>query len=148
MTFEHTNLKEVQASQGFGDRPAIADGPYNLEIVKAGIKEYTVGVGKKNAGTKGELVDFQFAIVDDANFSGRRIFQPGVFPGGAGDKQLRLLMDATGIVQTSTVPEWLAELVASKARFNGPVVNYQDTYLGEPKEKTKVDLWKVSPYQG
>lgn len=149
MTFEHTNLKDVQVSTSFGDRPPIPDGFFNLEIVKAELKPYEVGEGKKNAGAKGEFINFQFAIVGDANYTGRRVFQPALFPGTKTDEQLRLVMDATGVPQSTTVGEWLPELVAQKARFYAPVETYDDldrrTSPPTPQKRTRVVLWKSAP---
>lgn len=147
-SFEHVNLKEVQPTTSFGDRSPIPDGPYNLEVVKASLVDYTCGENTKTPGVKGQRIDFQFAIVGDASLSGRRVFQPGLFPGDKTNDQLRRVMDATGIPQTGTIESWLSELVAQKARFNAPVENYTDVYFDPPKERTKVNLWRPSPYQG
>jgi hypothetical protein len=147
MTFDHTNLSEVKVEErGFSDIPA---GTYSLEVIKAALVDYVTGPTSKTPGVPGQRIDFQFAIVGDPNYAGRRIFQPGLFPSDKTNQQLRLVMDATGIPQKGTIEAWLQQLVAGKARFSSPVESFQDldkrTDPPTPRTKQRANLYQAQP---
>lgn len=141
-TFAHVNLNEVDPSQ-----VSIPEGDYTFEVVQAGVKTFEYKNGK-NKGTEGERIAMSVVIVNDEKFSGRRIF-PSFFTGDATNKQLRLLMDATGVQQgDSAFDQWLVDLVEQKATFTAPVAMADGKDAsGNPRKEPRINFWKVSPAQ-
>ena len=83
---------------------------YNLRVVKAEPKTFTYKKGK-NVGADGEMLKFQFAVVDDPNFSGRRVFST-LFMSDFTLRALRHLQDYSGVEQVAGEPlkDWLKRL--------------------------------------
>jgi hypothetical protein len=129
-SFDYVNLQDVDPS--FQTLPTAVR---TLQVAKAEIAPFTYKNGPK-AGTEGQRLAFTFVVTDDAEYSGRRIFE-SLFPGTFTFKGLRRLMDATGIVQTEGTPlaEWLAELQSESPKFKIQVIQEDDIdrKTGAPK---------------
>jgi len=106
--FSYVDLNEVDPSF----KPLPTDF-YSLKILKAELKSFNYKKTTANhiAGDPGEFVKFQLAVTDHPEYSGRRIFE-SLFFGRRELRGLRLLMDATGVVQSpgSPMEEWLKSL--------------------------------------
>ncbi len=141
IAFEHVNLNTVDPSTS-----AIAEGTYNLEVAKAGIVDFVYKKGK-NIGQEGQRLEFTFVVTDSPTSSGRRVFQ-SLFAGNGTNKQLRKIMDATGIPQEPDQPlsEWLTELATQRAKFSCPVGMVDDKDAnGNPRKSVRANLWEASP---
>lgn len=136
-TFEHVNLATVDPG-----RDAIKEQNYDLQVVDAGVKQYSNDKGS------GEYIKIGVAITDDPNFRGRRVYNT-LFPSDQTNKKLRILMDAVGIPQGNNedLNTWLQNLQQQKARFNAPVQMFEekDKDTGGTKPVPRINLWKCSP---
>ncbi len=139
-TFDHVNLAEIDPSQ-----QSIPEGNYTFEIAQAAVKTFEYKNGK-NKGTEGQRIAMTTIIVNDEKFSGRRLF-PSLFFSEAVLKQLRLLMDATGVQQgDSTFDQWLVDLVEQKATFTAPVTMKEGKDAqGNARMEPQINFWKLSP---
>lgn len=137
--FDYINLNEVDPGSA-----KMPDGDYTFEVSSAELKSYT----RKKDNTEAKYTNFQFTIVDDANYSGRRLYH-AVFPDTNPEKpyaakQLRRLMDATGVQQTGLFEDWLKDLQG--ARFSAQVKTINKAKQGEPENlKQEVILFSVKP---
>lgn len=133
--FDHINLNEVDPSA-----QSVPDGTYNFQV--AGVQKKTY----KNEKGEGEYISVRFAITDTENYNGRSFFA-SLFPNKGTAKQLRLIMDSTGVGQESGTPidEWLTEVQQSGARFacelkTAPEFDKRD---GTTKDRQRLNLWSV-----
>ena len=111
-SFDYVNLSEVDPSF----KP-IPEAFYNLKVIKAEKREFTykqdvvnkrTGEMSAQAGDIGQLINFQFAVCDDAQYSGRRVFDT-LFFGERELKQLRKLSEVAGVQQQpgESFADWL-----------------------------------------
>lgn len=133
--FDHINLNEVDP---IGMRVPLGT-PINFVVSEAAKKDYSTEKGS------GSYVSFKFTIVDSPEFSGRSFYK-SLFadkPDGKQStaRQLRILMDSTGIQQTGEFAEWLADLVAQRATFSAPL---EERTQKDGKVRTEPNMWKVS----
>lgn len=134
-SFEHVNLNEVDPQ---GLKIPVGQ-PFTFQVTEATEKTYS------NEKGSGSYVSFKFTIQDDATYSGRSFYKT-MFPDREGGKnatarQLRILMDATGVAQTGEFGEFLADLVNQKATFVAPLEERQ----GQTAKKLEPVLWKAQP---
>lgn len=134
--FSHVNLNDVDPQ---GMRIPLGQ-PINFVISEAAEKTYSNDKGS------GSYVAFKFTVTDSPEFSGRSFYK-SLFEDKEGGKnstarQLRILMDATGIQQTGEFSDWLAELTSQRATFSAPLEERQDK---SGKTKTEPNMWKVAP---
>ena len=112
-TFDYAYLGDVDLTF----KP-IPTNNYTLQVLGAGLKAVTF---KRDTPDEyeGQIVKLQFAVMDDPEFAGRRLYET-VFPGSSGLRNLRRLMDATGVAQeeTETIASWLERLQDIKPTFN------------------------------
>lgn len=112
-TFDYAYLGDVDLTF----KP-IPTNNYLLQLLGAGLKAVMF---KRDTPEEyeGQIVKLQFAVMDDAEFAGRQLFET-VFPGSGGLRNLRRLMDATGVAQeeTETIASWLERLQDIKPSFN------------------------------
>lgn len=119
--FNHLNLAEVNP-----DIPALPDGEYNFVVIDAEKKEFTykndVPNQGKNAGDIGVYIKFGLSVTDDAENAGRRVYNT-LFADDRTARYLRLIQDATGVLQTpgQDINDWLKSLVEARATFKAPV---------------------------
>lgn len=137
MGFENINLNTVDPA---GVKVPLGV-PVNFVVTEAATKTFD------NGTNKGSYVNFKFTVIDSPDFSGRSFYK-AVFEDKEGGKnasarQLRILMDASGIQQDSTFDAWLTELVAQKATFSAPLEVTTNKKTG--RESTSVNMWKVEP---
>lgn len=142
-SFDHVDLKNVDPN--FTPVPM---GEYTLQVVKAERKEFVYKKANPVSGTKpgdtGNYISMSFAITDDDNFSGRRIFST-LFSGEGTFRNLRRLMDATGVIQEDGegLIEWVERLGAANAVFKATVEVIQEKdATGELVPKNAVS-WKT-----
>lgn len=135
--FEHMNLNEVDPSA-----QSVPDARYNFQVAGVQKKSYN------NAKGSGDYISVRFAITDTDAYNGRSFFA-SLFANKGTAKQLRLIMDSTGVSQESGTPieEWLQEVQQSGARFSAdlktaPEVDSRD---GQTKDRQRVNLWSVGP---
>jgi hypothetical protein len=112
-TFDYAYLGDVDLTF----KP-IPTNNYLLQVLGAGLKTVTFKRDTPEEN-EGQIVKLQFAVVDDPEYAGRRLFET-VFPGSGGLRNLRRLMDATGVAQeeTETIGGWLERLQDIKPFFN------------------------------
>ena len=146
-TFDYVNLNEIDPAQQL-----IPEGVYTLKLLKIELKE---GVSKKD-GNPYQRVDVAFAVQDDDNFSGRRVWV-SLFEGESTLKQLRKLMDATGVAQTpgSPLTEWFQELSTIQPTVKGEIKHRLDIdkngnalttdFKGNPTTLAKLNMWSIIP---
>lgn len=139
MGFDHINLNTVDPQ---GVKVPLGE-PINFQVTEAVKKTYA------NENGSGEYVQFRFTVTDSPDFSGRSFYK-SVFEDKEGGKnpsarQLRILMDASGIQQDGTFDEWLSELVAQKATFSAPLEETTNKKTG--RKSTSVNMWKIEPAQ-
>lgn len=121
--FEHLNLADVNP-----EIPAIPEGEYTFRVVSAERPTFTYKSDRLDQGiTAGDTdtyIKFGLAIVDNAEWAGRRVYQ-ALFPDKNTPRFLRLVMDATGVPQEAgmTIDEWLQALVTARATFTAPTFN-------------------------
>ena len=140
-TFDYVFLGDVDPNF-----TPVPDGAYNLRVVKSGLAEITYRRGKK-AGQVGQAIKMTFAVTDDPDYSGRRIFET-LFPGDFALRSLRRLMDATGVQQQpdEALAEWLPRLAVEAATFRVPVSSKDGTDASGNPTKNNVIAWNsVSP---
>lgn len=140
MGFENINLNTVDP-QGVKVPLGV---PVNFIVTEASPKTYT------NDNGSGSYVQFKFAVIDSADFTGRTFYK-SIFEDKEGGKnpsarQLRILMDATGISQDGTFDEWLTTLVSQKAAFSAPLEETVNKKTG--RTSTAPNMWKVEPSIG
>ena len=135
--FDHINLNEVDPSA-----QSVPDGKYNFQVAGVQKKEY------KNENGEGEYLSIRFAITDTESYNGRSFFA-SLFPNKGTAKQLRLIMDSTGVSQESGTPidQWLQEVQTSGARFScaletKPELDKRD---GTTKDRQRLNLWSTQP---
>ena len=138
--FENINLNTVDP-QGVKVPLGV---PINFQVTEAGPKTYS------NENGSGTYVQFKFTVIDSPDFSGRSFYK-SIFEDKEGGKnpsarQLRILMDASGIQQDGTFDQWLAELVAQKATFSAPLEETTNKKTG--RKSTSPNMWKVEPAIG
>lgn len=135
--FDHINLNEVDPSA-----QSVPDATYNFQVAGVEKKTYT------NEKGSGEYISVRFAITDTENYNGRSFFQT-LFPGKGTAKQLRLLMDSTGVPQEAGTPidEWLKEVQTSGARFSCALktADELDKRDGSMKPRQRLNLWNIAP---
>lgn len=142
--FEHVNLKDVNP-----DDALIPAGPYNLKLTKVELKSYE---SKKEPGTKGEYISLSVGIADHPDYLGRRVFA-SMFPGNGTNKQLRRLMDATGIEpdgafeKFADVATYLDNIRVSGAVFSAPVTEVTEVINGASKPVNRLNMWDVAVAQ-
>lgn len=134
--FSHVNLNDVDPQ---GMRIPLGQ-PINFQVSEASEKTYS------NDNGNGSYVAFKFTVTDSPEFSGRSFYK-SLFADKEGGKnstarQLRILMDSTGIQQSGEFSDWLNELVSQRATFSAPLEERQDK---SGKTKTEPNMWKVSP---
>ncbi len=134
--FDHINLNTVDPAS----MKAPVGVPMNFVVTEAAKKTYS---NERGAGT---YVSFKFTVVDSADFSGRSFYK-SLFEDKEGGKnstarQLRILMDSTGVQQDGEFADWLNELVAQRATFSAPLEDRTDK---TGKVKTEPNMWKVAP---
>jgi len=137
MGFDHVNLNTVDP-QGVKVPLGV---PINFQVTEAAQKEYS------NENGSGKYVQFRFTVTDNPDFSGRTFYK-SIFEDKEGGKnpsarQLRILMDATGVQQDGTFDEWLAALVSQKATFSAPLEETVNKKTG--RASTAPSMWKVAP---
>ena len=121
--FEYLNLAEVNP-----DIPNIPEGSHDFQIISAERNKFTYKQDNPErgitAGDEASYIKFGLAVINDAENAGRRVYQT-LFPDNKTPRALRLLMDATGITQTSgmSLDEWLKSLVTERATFAAPTFN-------------------------
>lgn len=135
-SFENINLNDVDPA---GMRIPIGQ-PFTFQVTEAAEKTYSNDKGS------GSYVSFKFTIMDDATFAGRSFYKT-MFPDKEGGKnatarQLRILMDATGVAQAGEFREFLTDLVGQRATFSAPLEEREDR---NGKKKLEPVLWKASP---
>lgn len=139
--FDHVNLNTID--------PATAPfeaGKYNLQVVDAGMKEFEYKKGDRK-GTKDKFIKLAVAIVDSDKYTGRKVYS-SFFAGKGTLKQLRRLMDATGIAQEAGTPieQWLTDLKDAKATFNAPVAQQEVKFSdGQVKPQLVINYWEIAP---
>lgn len=138
MGFDHINLNEVDPQ---GMRVPLGV-PINFVVSEAAKKDYS------NEKGSGSYVSFKFTVTDSPEFSGRSFYK-SIFEDKEGGKnssarQLRILMDATGIQQTGDFAEWLTDLTTQKATLSAPL---EERVQKDGKTRTEPNLWKVAPAQ-
>ena len=138
VSFDHINLNTIDPNS----MKAPIGVPMKFIVTSAERKSYS------NDNGEGKYTTFKFTVTDNETFSGRS-FYTSLFDDKAGSKnpsarQLRILMDATGVPQTegTEFSDWLAELVAQRAEFSAPLKSYT-TKKGEVK--TEPDIFKALP---
>lgn len=142
VVFDHINLNEVDPSAA-----KVPDADYNFQV--AGVQKKTYGPGAT------EYITVRLAITDSDKFTGRSYFE-SFFPiKGDGSvnqgvlKQLRRIMDATGIQQDTeqTLSDWLTDLQTQGARFNAPLKTAEelDKRVGKMIPRQRVNFWEVAP---
>ena len=121
--FAHVHLSEIDPTF----RP-VAERFYDLKIYKATHGTYTTAAGKS-----GEYVKFQLAIVNDAEYTGRRLF-PTLFFGPRELRTLRKLQDNTAVVQEPGEPflNWLERLSQVQPTFRTKVLQVPSDERGNP----------------
>lgn len=137
-SFDHINLNTIDPA---GMKIPVGV-PINFVVTEAAKKTYS------NERGSGAYVSFKFTVVDSPEFSGRSFYK-SLFEDKEGGKnatarQLRILMDATGIQQSGEFADWLTELVTQKATFSAPLEDRTDK---TGKVKTEPNMWRVSPSQ-
>lgn len=119
--FNHLNLAEVNP-----DIPALPDGEYTFVVIEAGVKDFTYKQDNPErgitAGQASTYVKFGLSVTDDAENAGRRVYT-SLFPDNRAARYLRLIQDATGVIQEpgEEVNDWLKRLVEARATFKVPV---------------------------
>ena len=114
-TFGHVNLNTVDPG-----RSPVPDGSYNFRVAKVEKRNYSP---KGQPEGSGEYINLSLLITEDPEYSGRRVFA-SFFPGDTTNKQLRLLMDATGVPVDGEwsgqddVVTWLDQVRTSGATFS------------------------------
>ena len=102
----------------------IPEGEYNFQVVSAERPTFTYKQDQLDkgisAGDESTYIKFSFAVINDAEHAGRKVYQ-ALFPDKNTPRFLRLLMDATGVPQNGTINEWLEELVTARATFQAPI---------------------------
>jgi hypothetical protein len=132
---------------------------YTLKVLKAELKtfKYKQTTDRHNAGDEGEFVKFQLAITNHPEYAGRPLFE-ALFPGRRELRALRLLMDATGVIQTpgSPIDEWLKSLSEIQPEFRCKVestpdvdrkgnVRSIDPKTGKPQDVNVVKWTEIVP---
>lgn len=140
LTFDHVNLTEIDPNQA-----EIAEGMYTFQVSKVEKKTYNVKdkTTGQPTGEVGERLVMQLSVVNDEKYSGRRFF-PAFFNNNGSLRQLRKIMDATGVAQTGTVEEWGTEVTGSQ--FKAPIKDNPkriDPQTGKPERQP--NLWETQP---
>lgn len=146
-SFEYTNLQDIDPSA----KP-IEEGVYELRVSRAELVAYT------NDRGSGKRLSFAFTVDNHPKYLGRKLFDT-MFPSEVTFKILRLIMDATGVVQerTETLETWCKKLVEEGANFKVPVSIVLDQYKnkqgeivvrsrdihGNPAPKNKIEWFRV-----
>lgn len=146
-SFEYVNLNEIDPNM-----QVVPEGMYTFKVLKAELRK---GISK-TTNEPYELVNMTIAIQDDDNFSGRRMYE-SFFKGDSSLKQLRKIMDATGVNQAPGTPltDWLVELDTIQPTFKAAVRHRLDVdkngeaksldYKGNPTTLAKINFWSVVP---
>lgn len=115
-SFDYVFLGDVDLSY----KP-IPAGVYTLQVIKGELKDFQYKKGPR-AGTSGNMLKFQFAVTDNENYSGRRLFAT-FFSNDFDLRNLRRIQDATGVFQEVDEPltEWAVRLAEVKPTFKIPV---------------------------
>lgn len=127
--FSYVNLQEIDPAYS-----TLPTAVYTLQLQKASVKSFTYKNGDK-AGQTGSFASFQFVVLDDPEFSGRKLFD-SKFPSQGTLKDLRRLMDATGIVQEAgeDLGEWLGRVANESPKVKILVIQKEDLDKnGNPK---------------
>jgi hypothetical protein len=143
LNFDHINLNEVDPNAS-----TVPDGPYNFQVAGVYPKTYAMKNNGVPTGETGNYVSVRFAIVDSDRYAGRSYFE-AFFPNKGTAKQLRKIMDATGIPQAEGQPieDWLKTLQTSGATFGSYLLTKDeiDNRTGKSMPKQHVNLWEVAP---
>ena len=151
--FEHVNLADVDPGQA-----SLPDRVYTLQVADAALKTFMYKPGSKKyveGGSEeentGEYIQVQLAIAEDPEFSGRRVFQT-LWPGKGTNKQLRQLMEITGIAPEGPLAEgqdyvnYLKEFKNQRVQFRMPVTTTDKPDAdGTPRKRTEANFWEISP---
>jgi heat shock protein HspQ len=112
----------------------IEEGVYKLRINKMTLKEFPK---KDNSGESWRVVNGDFTVVDDATFSGRRLFPTFWLTNSFDLKSLRKIADRTGVTQepTENFEAWLGKLTSIQPEFRSKieVVDEIDRATKQPK---------------
>lgn len=132
--YRYTHLTEVDPSF-----TPIDTGFYNLKIVSSAYKTGIIGRGKK-MGEPYASLNLGFAVTGDPKFTGRRLWNSFFLPNNFDLKQLRLIMDATGVQQDASgdIKEWGERLASIGPVVKLKVVTVPDmNFDGTVNEKNK-----------
>lgn len=134
--FEHINLNQIDP----GFKP-VPENVYNLEVNS--IKPSYVKVTKPGSKYEGQTVlvlKGSFTIVDDAEYSGRKLWSDFWATNNYNLIELKKLSEATGVIQGEgqTLPEFVEQF----ATMNPPAkfqcfVTKEDDYKGTPRNVVK-----------
>jgi hypothetical protein len=119
--FEHLNLAEVNP-----DIPTLPDGEYTFAVIEAERIPFAYKTDNLErgitAGQTASRIKLVTSVIQDAENSGRRVYT-SLFPDDKTARYLRLIQDATGVIQGAgqTIDEWLKDLVQKRATFTVPV---------------------------
>jgi hypothetical protein len=146
--FRYQHLAEIDPSF-----TPIDTGFYNLKVVSAAYKTGVISRGK-NAGNPYASLNLGLAVVNDPKFTGRRLWPSFFLSNNFDMKQLRLIMDNTGVQQNEAgdLKEWgesLAKVgpVLKLKVIEVPDLNYDGTVNpknakadGSPGTKNVIDF--------
>lgn len=133
--FDYLNLADINP-----EIAPVPEGSYNFRVVKAEKSSYTA---KKDdpktgvvAGDEMPLIQLRLAVMDDPEYTGRIMFE-SLFPNSETFRCLRLIQDASGVIQTGNITDWLTDLVNSQATFNAFVKAGVDKRSGKPNSRVR-----------
>jgi hypothetical protein len=145
-TFGHVNLNTVDPG-----RAPVPDGTYNFRLAKVEQRTYNP---KGQPEGSGEYLNLSLLITESPEYSGRRVFA-SFFPGETTNKQLRLLMDATGVPvdgewqgQEDAVA-WLDQIRTSGATFSAALATKPrfDKRSGTTEPRQDFQGFTIAPAQ-
>jgi hypothetical protein len=110
--YEHINIMEIDPSY----KP-IPAGMYNLQINKLTPRLVTPNKGK-NAGKEVLVLNGSFTVVNEENYSGRKLWQSFWASNPVDLKDLRRIADATGVTQVEG--QTLSEYALTFENLNPP----------------------------
>lgn len=144
--FEHVNINDINP-----DFDAVKTGFYDLEIAKVVESSFVGGPTIKNgpnagnpnpkAGKTQKILKLHIVIVNDEEFSGRRVFE-SLFEGSKRDYQfVARIAKATSSPQQpgETLFDYLSRLAEAGAQFKGKVLETPD----DPYNDNALDRFSV-----
>lgn len=142
LDFRYAELRDVDPNFTLLDGPEF----YNFRITKAELKSYQVKAesaavrdGKANAGDDASFINFTLTVVEHPKFTGRKIFE-AIFPSDFSLKILKRIEQATGVEQTASMEDWLAQLTSIQPTVKVLVEQVPDLIKGVANPKnTKPD---------